>query len=265
MARSEARRVWGARLVQAALGKGRVGGLSASADLGEREPAPHLPSPRLGEGLYVCFLEGSQGGDRLSGAGVASLTHQAPGTRGLQGQSRDTGSPRTGSLRCSAHSTAGPGPQPDPGQRHSPDQPHLLLDAVHLVSASRTASFAFTARPLTDPHRGRHVTAVSTHSRLHGTVYPGAAWVGSHLVQKARHSLSVSPGSACPARPPAQSQEPAASHLPASAKWQPEASPNHMVSGLGSPLLCRINHVLAGTDWQAALLSPSISPGDSDT
>ncbi|CAI9157459.1 unnamed protein product [Rangifer tarandus platyrhynchus] len=48
----------------------------------------------------------------------------------------------------------GEGLYPDPGQRHSPDQPHLLLDAVHLVSASRTASFALTARPLTDLHCG---------------------------------------------------------------------------------------------------------------
>lgn len=77
---------------------------------------------------------------------------------------------------------------------------------------------------------------MSTHSRLHSTLYPGAA---------------------CPARPPAQSQELALSHLLASVKWQPEASPSHTVSRLGSPLLYGINRVLAGTNWQAAFLLPS--------
>lgn len=162
------------------------------------------------------------------------------GQMGCRDSDRDTGSPRTVSLRCTAHSPAGPRLQPDPSQLHSPCGPHPLLDAKPLVSASRTISFALTARPLTDPHCGQppdcRVSPVSTHSSLRSTLYPGAA---------------------CPARPPAQSQELALSHLPASVKWQPEAPPSHTVSGLGSPLLYRINRELAGTDWQAAFLLPS--------
>ena len=90
---------------------------------------------------------------------------------------RDTGSPRTVSLRCTAHSPAGRGLQPDPSQLHSPCGPHPLLDAKPLVSASRTISFALTARPLTDPRRGQppdcRVSPVSTHSSLHSTLPRG--------------------------------------------------------------------------------------------